>query len=146
MKDQPLDAPAVTKSKHLSMSTWLAIALGGSLGAVIRVAFSDWQIGKFPAGIFAVNVTGCLLIGLVTGWVRVHHWPPVAWQAFINAGLLGALTTFSTFGLQSIDLANKREWTTMFAYVAGSVLIGLFAVWVGLQLGSIGGVEKGTTS
>jgi CrcB protein len=127
------------------MSEWLAIALGGSLGAVIRVAFADWEIGKFPAGIFAVNIAGCLLIGIVTGLINTHGWPPPIWRSFLIAGLLGALTTFSTFGLQSVDLAQKREWMTMLAYVAGSVCVGIMAVWIGLQIGSIGAVEKGNT-
>jgi CrcB protein len=123
------------------MSVWLAVALGGSVGAVIRVAFADWHVREFPAGIFAVNVTGCLLIGLVSGWIRVHDWPPPVWRAFLISGVLGALTTFSTFGLQAVDLSQKKEWSTSIAYVAGSVCLGILAVWIGLKIGSIGAMD-----
>ncbi len=123
------------------MSAWLAVALGGSLGAVIRVAFADWYVGKFPAGIFAVNVAGCFLIGLVTGWINTYHWPPPVWQSFLISGLLGAFTTFSTFGLQAVELSQKKQWSTSIAYVAGSVFIGLFAVWIGLKCGSFGAMN-----
>lgn len=123
------------------MSAWIAVALGGSLGAVIRVAFADWHVGKFPAGIFAVNVAGCFLIGLVTGWIHAYNWPSPIWRSFIISGVLGAFTTFSTFGLQAVDLSQKKEWSTSFAYVAGSVGLGILAVWIGLKCGSLGAAE-----
>jgi CrcB protein len=124
------------------MSAWLAVALGGSIGAVIRVAFSDLEVGKFPAGIFFVNLVGCFLIGLITATSSIHDWPTPVWRSFLIAGLFGGLTTFSTFGLQAVDLTQRKEWTTSFLYIAGSVLLGMLAVWIGLRCGAIGGVPK----
>lgn len=124
------------------MSAWLAVALGASIGAVIRVAISDWEVGKFPMGIFCVNVVGCFLIGLVAGWINVHDWPSPIWRSFLVGGVFGGLTTFSTFGLQAVTLTQKKEWSLSFAYVAGSVLLGMLAVWIGLRCGSLGAVQQ----
>jgi CrcB protein len=124
------------------MSLWLAVALGGSLGAVVRVACANWEIGKFPAGIFAVNIIGCFLIGLVTGWIRVHDWPAPWLRAFIISGVLGALTTFSTFAMQAVDLSRKKEWSISMTYVFASVVLGICLAWLGLQCGSIGAADS----
>lgn len=112
----------------------LAVAAGGSLGALLRYSLSGWMVKRFPMGTLAVNVAGCLLIGLIVGSLQHRDWLSPAWRHFLIMGLLGSLTTFSTFGYQSIELAWDGEYLLAALNVLTNVLIGFAAVAVGLML------------
>ena len=90
------------------MEKFLAIALGGALGAILRVYVSEGVMHKiglaFPYGTMVVNLIGCLLIGLCLGaYILRPDWPE--WIRFLLvAGGLGAFTTFSTFAFELLDL------------------------------------------
>lgn len=121
--------------------TWLAIAVGGALGAMARhavnhMALGQWAPSRFPAGTVIVNLTGCFVIGLLTGLLvseriglRSH------WREFVYVGLLGGYTTFSSFGLETFVLARSGAVGYAALNVAAQVIGGLAAVWVGFQLG-----------
>jgi CrcB protein len=120
--------------------TWLAVALGGALGASARYALDGvirQRMGiAFPYGIFAVNVIGCLVAGLLAGAVveeRLVLSP--ASRALLFTGILGGFTTFSTFGLDTHALARTGELSAAAINVAGQVGLGLVAVWLGFLLG-----------
>jgi CrcB protein len=88
---------------------WLAIAIGGGLGAVARHAVShlfNLRFGTtFPAGIFVVNAIGCLTIGLLAGLIastRLHLGE--VGRTFVFVGILGGFTTFSSYGLDTYTL------------------------------------------
>lgn len=114
----------------------LMIALGGSLGAVSRYALGRWvqQASQvtFPWGTFVVNVAGCLAMGLLAPLLleRVREETRLA----IQVGFLGAMTTWSTFGLDTIQQLNERQ----FVQAAGNVLLTnascLLAVFIGYRL------------
>jgi CrcB protein len=121
--------------------TWMAIAVGGALGSVARhaanhVVHTHWLTTRFPAGTTVVNVSGCLVIGLLSGLLAANRITlPVHWREFIFVGLLGGYTTFSTFGLDTYLLARTHSPGFALLNVSIQVIGGLLAVWLGYRLG-----------
>ena len=116
----------------------LLVGLGGFAGAVARYLLGGWVLhhtlsAKFPWSTFAVNVLGCLVIGVLSGLAERMEWftPPV--RLLLLTGLLGGFTTFSAFGLETVHLLRRGEPTIALAYALGSVLICTLAVWIGLK-------------
>lgn len=120
--------------------TWIAIAVGGGLGAMARHALSELVqhrvfAATFPYSIFVVNVTGCLAIGLFAGALageRIHASPLV--RSFVVVGLLGGFTTFSSFGLDTFTLSQGGRFPAAFVNAVGQVIVGLAAVWAGFAV------------
>lgn len=117
----------------------IAIALGGSIGAVLRflVANGIYAIlGKnFPHGTLFVNVTGSLLMGFLTELLVQRFAIAVEYRTAILVGLLGAFTTFSTFALETLYLFEAGNLLKAFLNIFLSVLLCLGACWLGLVLG-----------
>ncbi|MDS1030504.1 fluoride efflux transporter CrcB [Bacillota bacterium LX-D] len=119
---------------------YLYVALGGSIGAVSRYYLSNLIDSRgnsiFPWGTFTVNMLGCLIIGLVQalGVEKALISPNL--RIFISVGLIGALTTFSTFSLETLNILRHGEFKTALLNIGGSLLIGLLAVWLGLVIGN----------
>ena len=119
------------------MITYLWIAIGSGLGGMARYACSslaaNWFGQAFPWGTLIINVLGSLVIGffaaltgpdgrlLVPGDVR----------QFVMVGLCGGYTTFSSFSLQTLTLAQDGGFIRAGLNVAGSVTLCLLAVWIG---------------
>ena len=120
--------------------TALFIALGGAAGALARYGLGGWVQNRagfaFPWGTLAVNVSGCLLLGLAAGLFQGVRLTPDL-RALITIGFLGAFTTFSTFGYETVVLIQEGAWVRAAAYALGSVAVGVVAVWVGLRLGAV---------
>jgi fluoride exporter len=119
----------------------LLVGAGGFLGAITRYSLGGWIAGKtgpaFPYETLIINATGCFAIGLfMTMAVDVFAWPP-AFRLFIAVGFLGGYTTFSTFGYESIKLIESGNIWPAIANAVGSVVIGLFAVWLGIVVGRV---------
>lgn len=112
----------------------LAVACGGSVGALLRYSLSGWVVKRFPLGTLAVNVAGCLLIGLIVGSLQHQNWLSPAWRHFLVMGVLGSLTTFSTFGYQSVELATEGAYSLAALNVLANLVIGLAAVVLGLTV------------
>ncbi|MCB2145713.1 MAG: fluoride efflux transporter CrcB [Deltaproteobacteria bacterium] len=115
------------------------IGLGGCLGAVLRylVAGGVHTLAKtasFPVGTLAVNVAGCLLIGIGGGLMENRQLFSPEWRAFLFVGILGSFTTFSTFGLETFNLAKEGQWLASFGNVGVSLILGLAAVLAGHML------------
>ncbi|QDT64821.1 Putative fluoride ion transporter CrcB [Calycomorphotria hydatis] len=115
----------------------IAVAVGGALGAVTRYGVSLWVTKRFPEyaplGTLIVNVAGCLLIGVLGTLVARDNLSP-SLKLFLVTGCLGSLTTFSTFGYETLEYALERQrWDYAAANVALNLLIGLAAVWIGRQ-------------
>lgn len=121
------------------MKQLLLVACGGALGAVMRYLLSglalqhavDW---RFPLGTFLVNISGCLIIGLLGGLVVKQDLLSVDVRLFLFTGLLGGYTTFSSFGLETFYLLRRGETLIAGSYITASVVLGLFAVWLGFSL------------
>lgn len=116
---------------------WIAVALGGMLGAVSRHALS-WifsLIGPswLPIATLAANVGGCFLIGLLSHWAFHRQLSAEWWVIGIRVGLLGGLTTFSSFGLDLVRLwTEDRSWYAINLGLA-HIVLGLLAVVAGLN-------------
>lgn len=118
--------------------TIAVIALGGSLGALARFGLAQWIAAywsrSFPLATFAVNLIGCLIIGILYGlWLHRPEFSPLLRQGLF-IGFLGAFTTFSTFSLDTLRLLENGEGLTALSYILLSVCICLIATWAGLSL------------
>ena len=112
------------------------VAAGGAVGAVSRYVVSGlthriFSTG-FPLGTLVVNTAGCLLIGFLLELATQTTLVSDSWRLALGIGFLGALTTFSTFGYETLELVKESQWTLAFANVAANLLIGLFSVWLGV--------------
>ena len=121
------------------MQNILWIAAFGAVGAVSRYAVSGamhvWLGTRFPVGTLTVNVLGCFLLGLLMHLGQATTAVPDALKPALSIGLLGALTTFSTFGFETIKLMEDSQFGLAAANVAANVMVGLLAVWLGLVAG-----------
>ena len=117
----------------------LLVALGGAIGSVARYKFGGWVLHqtaawKFPLGTFLINVLGCLVIGVLAGLaVKEDYFSPEA-RVFLFTGICGGYTTFSAFGLETFNLLRRDEFMVAGSYVALSLVLGLFALWIGFSL------------
>jgi len=118
------------------------IFIGGGLGSLARWGFSGWianTVGQtFPWGTLLVNVSGSFIIGLfatVTG--PEGRWlVPVTFREFFMLGVCGGYTTFSSFSLQTLTLAEDGQWLKAGANCVLSLVLCLVGVWVGHVLAS----------
>lgn len=117
------------------LRTLLIVALGGGIGSALRYAVSkfvqDSTNGAFPYHTFAVNIIGCLLIGLFYGLAARGHLGNNATTLLLTTGLCGGFTTFSTFCNENIALLRGDNAFVALVYVASSVFCGLLAVMLG---------------
>jgi CrcB protein len=116
----------------------LLVALGGAVGSVLRYAVAGWVndwAGPSAWGTFVVNVTGALALGLFLGATEERFIPPHLARTAIAIGLLGGYTTFSTLMFETVDLAEVGSWWPAVLNAAGSVGVGLAAMYAGLALG-----------
>jgi fluoride exporter len=117
------------------MTVYLAIALGGSLGAVCRYWVSSstyaWMGAEFPFGTLMVNITGSIMMGflalLLTEKIAISEELKFA----ILVGFLGSYTTFSTFALDALNWLHNGAWMKVAAYMLMSVFGSLLGVWIG---------------
>jgi len=120
------------------MEKFAYIALGGAAGSVLRYlvhgAVQRWSGSMFPWGTFAVNISGCLLIGLLAGLFAGPYPAREEIRLGILVGILGGYTTFSTFGLDTLVLADNRRYGLAAANMLSSCAVGLLAVWLGARL------------
>lgn len=121
------------------MKMILFIACGGALGAVMRYGASLGVyslLGRgFPYGTMFVNVSGSLLMGLLSIVMLERFNIGPEWRAAILVGLLGSFTTFSTFSIETLNLMEQGDMARAFANIALSVIVCLAAVWIGISLG-----------
>ncbi len=120
------------------MSKIALIALFGAAGAVARYSVSGWVhrvLGEsFPFGTLAVNLIGCFLLGAVAHINQTTELIPADLRPGVTIGMLGAFTTFSTFGYDTLELLQGGQWRSGLLNVGVSVFFGLFAVWLGVTL------------
>ena len=114
----------------------LSVAAGGAVGAVARYLLSE-QVqhlvgGNFPRGTLAVNVLGCGLLGIIVG-LGSHIWSPAPeLRVFLTVGLLGAMTTFSAFSLEILQMVEGGQWFNAALYIVLSVSLSVGAVMIAI--------------
>ena len=92
--------------------------------------------GGFPLGTLCVNVLGCLLIGLLCAFFASPQLVREEWRIALLVGLLGAFTTFSTFGWETLTLLMDGQWKLAILNVLLNNVLGLIAVWLAYRAGA----------
>jgi CrcB protein len=121
------------------MDKVLFIGTGGFVGAVLRYWISGLiqELSKnnmFPIGTLVVNFLGCLAIGFLSQLAEDYGAFTVESRALVFTGILGGFTTFSTFGNETITLLRDGQNFLAFGNVAGHLILGIGAVWLGRTL------------
>lgn len=121
------------------MMNYLAIALGGALGSVLRfwlsVSIQQRLQSGFPIGTLSVNILGSLLIGFCLVISQQRFAGNEIFRTFAIVGILGGFTTFSTFSLETVQLVQSGFWFKALLNIISSVLVCVVAAFTGLQLG-----------
>ncbi len=125
----------------MSWTAVLSVALGGGLGAGLRyicslaiIKYIQNPNHSFLATL-VVNILGCFILGLITGLVFTRQEVSRELVLFLTTGLCGGFTTFSTFGVESLKLLEKGQWTLFVLYIIVSISLGLLLAFAGLTLG-----------
>ncbi len=124
----------------MSAVAWIAFLVAAAIGApsryVIDGLVQDRTSGAFPWGTFVVNLTGCLLLGVLTGLGIYHDVDPTV-RTVIGTGGIGAYTTFSTFTFETVRLAEEGAVNEALRNALSSFLAGLAAAGAGLALAAV---------
>lgn len=119
------------------MKILLLIGSGSFLGGIMRYLLSQFvQIRTpftFPLGTLIVNILGCLLIGLIVGYIDREN-IALEWRFFLITGLLGGFTTFSAFSMESINLFRDGHLGYALIYITLSIMLGLLATFISYSL------------
>lgn len=117
---------------------YVAAALGGALGALARWGVTEalpHRTDAWPWATLLVNLTGCLVLGLLIGPVFTRS-PASSWvRPFLGTGVLGGFTTYSAFAVETVQLADAGRAGIAAGYVAASVAGGVVAAALGLLAG-----------
>lgn len=115
---------------------FLGAGLGGTLRHLINIAMPKYLGVSFPYATFLINVTGSFVMGFVVGYLAFkdgEDWTQGA-RLFLTTGVLGGYTTFSTFSLDALFLAERGDGMLSLLYVVGSVVLSLVAVLAGISI------------
>ena len=120
------------------MRLLLYAAAGGALGTVARhlvnIGMGRWLGAGFPWWTFVVNVTGCLLMGVLVEALALRFHGSTEVRTLLATGVLGGYTTFSAFSMDFAFLMQRHEHVQAALYLFGSVALSILALYVGLWL------------
>ena len=112
------------------------MGVGGGLGSIFRyltaVVVNKYFQPTFPWATFVANILGCLIIGMLLGLFERYQLTNPDLKYLFVTGFCGGYTTFSAFASENMNLFQSGNTMTAFLYIAASILVGLFAVWLGL--------------
>lgn len=115
----------------------ILVGIGGLLGSIARYLAASFITKTFPSafpyGTFGVNITGCLIIGIVFGLSERFDWLP-EWRLFLATGFCGGFTTLSSVAYENIVLLQDKDYLTFASYSILSFVTGLTATFIGLSL------------
>jgi CrcB protein len=124
----------------MSGQAWLAFVVAAGVGAPARYLVDglvqDRTGGAFPWGTFVVNVSGCFLLGILTGLGMYHDLDPTL-RTVVGTGGLGAYTTFSTFTFETVRLAEEGAVNEALRNATASFVAGLAAAGLGIAIAAV---------
>ena len=114
----------------------ILVGAGGFLGSILRYVVSGWvhrvlDNPWFPYGTLFVNLSGSLAIGFLAGLAEYRSLFTSEARLFLFIGILGGLTTFSSFALETFSLVRNTQTLAAVMNVGCQLILGLFAVWLG---------------
>jgi fluoride exporter len=120
------------------MKQIMLVGAGGFLGAISRYGLGQFVLEqakgwRFPLHTVLVNVSGCLVAGILAALADKHQNLTTDVRLFLFAGLLGGFTTFSAFGLETIYLLQRNELRMAILNVTVSVGLGVLLLWIGMR-------------
>jgi CrcB protein len=121
------------------MNGILLVGLGGAVGAITRYKLGGLVLHhtegwRFPFSTFVVNVSGCLIAGILAGLAEKHDFFTGDARLFLFTGLLGGFTTFSAFGLETVTLFQRNLPFIALLNIVASVVCGVLSLWLGMKL------------
>ncbi|MRL69505.1 fluoride efflux transporter CrcB [Brevundimonas sp. SPF441] len=122
------------------MTRFLLVAAGGAIGSMARygLGLAAGRLAPnagWPVATFAANVAGGLLMGLLVGWLAFRGGAQQEMvRLFAAVGVLGGFTTFSSYSLEAVQMIERRQIGLAAAYVIGSVVLAIAALFVGLMV------------
>ena len=123
--------------------SYLIVFIGGGVGAALRHGVNRaslaWLGPGFPHGTLFVNVAGGLLMGMLAALLLAKDEGGQAWRLFFATGVLGGFTTFSAFSLDAAVMWQRGDHLLSAAYVVGSVVLSIGALFAGMALVRAGG-------
>ncbi len=123
------------------MERLLLICLGGAIGTGLRyltgVVAADWLGTAFPYGTLIVNLSGALVIGVVQQLGAEALLIPDNVRLFLTTGMMGGLTTYSTFSYETVRLMETGAWSQAWGKIVVTTTISLSLCFVGIGLGRL---------
>lgn len=141
-KGKRQNAPLISYQRWytMNMNRLLAVAIGGMIGSALRYLISGTAskyFGSFPVGTLIVNIVGGLLIGFIME-ASTSFWPISAnMRIFLTTGVMGGLTTFSTFSYETISFLSEGEFLMGGLNAGLNLFLALFACWGGRTIAQI---------
>jgi CrcB protein len=121
----------------MTNAAWIGFLVAAAIGAVARYTVDglvqERTDGAFPWGTFVVNITGCLVLGVITG-LGLYHGLHSTTRTIVGTGGIGAYTTFSTFSFETVRLAQEGAVDDAVRNAVATFVVGLAAAAVGLAL------------
>jgi len=119
----------------MSMGLFISVGIGGFIGAILRFTLSGWvqkaTVSTFPFGTLSVNILGSFIIGFLFFYFQHINLSPTQKALFIT-GLLGALTTFSTFSLDTVLLMQNELYTKAISNVILNMVFSIGGTFLGM--------------
>jgi len=119
-----------------SIDQILIVLFGGGCGAVARYVLTTWIASKygayFPFGTLFVNVAGCFVMGFFMMLTTDRFTVSTNLRLLVTVGFLGGLTTFSSFGYETMQFLREGDLVNAFMNMGANLCIGLLALWLGI--------------
>lgn len=133
------DGELARKSRNGERLRIIFLIVFGALGTLARYGLDGWiqyRVGSvFPAGTLAINVLGCLILGVIGQFGLNHITMSPDLRIGLTIGLMSGFTTFSTFGWDTVRMLEEGEWAKASIYVGASVVGGVIAMMLGMRVG-----------
>jgi len=122
----------------MSLRILLFIGVGGFLGSALRFVVQQYTdrlfSTSFPVGIFLINIIGSFLIGIIFGLALEKNILSDEMRLFLATGFCGGFTTFSAFSFDNLKFLQTADYAQLIAFSGGSVVLGIFAAFLGIWL------------